>query len=182
MTTEFLPRPSLDHYIGQIVDSVEEADESMHWDIVLESGVRIRNTDGRRTMPTDIEGKSFLLTALSETETKLVFGITRNGVIEERTDLRLTPALYQIVDSRYGQAISPQRRDPEEDQMIAQKFNVPLSEVEPVQPTEPLPDADALEAAGRHSAEQMRQARQQAAEGEAEGEVESDPSQDDSEA
>ena len=93
--------PSLDHYYGRAVVSVEteaDAENEADWLIRLEGDILIHNADRRRTAKPEIDGQILLAATYAEDQTVLKFGTGPDDL----EDVVLTTSAYAISDARYA--------------------------------------------------------------------------------
>jgi hypothetical protein len=113
-------RPSLDHYNGMEVTSVDEyGSEPFEWALIFEGGATLKNTDGRRTSKPNVAGQRLSTVIFSELDTRLVFGFGAN-----QQEVVLTPTQYTLADERYEQAteIRPQVPDGGEAEAVQEEL------------------------------------------------------------
>ncbi len=103
---------SLDHYTGRPITDVKESDEG--YDIYLEGGIIIHNTDKRRSMPDldEVKGMQLSSVLLSENQTRIVFvNQDDDGNLIKSTTIFLTPTQYYIADPRFDTPQYPQESE-----------------------------------------------------------------------
>jgi hypothetical protein len=115
--------PQIDHYIGRPVASVGPVDgkDAWDWGIRFVGDVLVRNHDKRRTkVPEKIVGLVYLAIAMSELDTRLMFGHyeivegEQQATVDEQ--VMFTPTEYSISDPTFeDEPYFPQRPDKEED-------------------------------------------------------------------
>jgi len=108
--------PQLDYYVGRSVEAVLTYGEGdWDWGIQFPGNVAIRNTDKRRTSVPEVDGLVFMSVGLSEDETRMMFGTTKDGGAEITQVVSLSPLQYSITDGNFeGGPHFPQRPTQEE--------------------------------------------------------------------
>lgn len=105
----------VDHFHSRRVTNVGGQDnKDGQWWIELEGGVKITNTDPKRTLPkTNIVGEYFLSTELSATKTVLNIGHYDDQSRKWVTVLKVgfTPTEYHLTDPDTPEPVYPQRAE-----------------------------------------------------------------------
>jgi hypothetical protein len=133
-------RPALDHYVGQKVEEVGDADENSAWSILFEGGARVYNVSDKEELKEipAVVGMSLASVTLSETDTKMFFGPDdEQGTVV----VELDPINYSIsAPDAEGPPVFPQRAD----EMSAEKTLPPDPSSERIKdgPTEPKADSE----------------------------------------